>query len=285
MSDARGFTAHTGDRPAAGGPAKPGAAGAGRRGPFGWLGRVVVRHPWRVIALWVIAAIAIIPTSPGLPTTTNESSFLPKSYESIRAANLEDKAFPQQGHITADAAIIVFARADSAPLTAADSAKVASIAAELNNRHVRNIVGVTAGPPSPNRLVQTGLVAMPNSVVNGTGTAAGDAVRTLRSDFRPLMSGTGLTEGVTGAAAQQLDSQQSSNRAQKVVLLATLILILILLLLIFRSPIIAVLPLFVIALVSQVATGVISDVNKALNLNADSSVSTILIVVLFGIGT
>jgi len=37
--------------------------------------------------------------------------------------------------------------------------------------------------------------------------------------------------------------------------------------------------------VSQVATGVISDVNKALNLNADSSISTILIVVLFGIGT
>src|SRR5262249_35066966 len=62
-------------------------------------------------------------------------------------------------------------------------------------------------------------------------------------------------------------------------------LILILLLLIFRSPIIAFLPLIVIALVSQVATGLISDVNQALHLNADSSISTILIVVLFGIGT
>ena len=58
-----------------------------------------------------------------------------------------------------------------------------------------------------------------------------------------------------------------------------------LLLVIFRSPIIALLPLIVIALVSQVATGLISDVNKALHLNADSSISTILIVVLFGIGT
>ena len=54
---------------------------------------------------------------------------------------------------------------------------------------------------------------------------------------------------------------------------------------IFRSPVIALLPLIVIALVSQVATGLIGDVNKALNLNADSSISTILIVVLFGIGT
>ena len=86
-------------------------------GPFGGLGRAVVRHPWRVIALWVIAAIAVIATSPGLPTTSNESSFLPKSYESIRAANLQDKAFPQDKHVTAAAAIIVFSRVDGGKLT------------------------------------------------------------------------------------------------------------------------------------------------------------------------
>ena len=92
------------------------AAGAGRslraRGPFGGLGRAVVRHPWLTILAWVVVAVAVIATSPGLPTTSNESSFLPKSYESIRAADLQDKAFPQAGHVTAAAAIIVFSRAD-----------------------------------------------------------------------------------------------------------------------------------------------------------------------------
>ena len=263
---------------------RPRQAQAGR-GPFAGLGRAVVRHPWRVIALWVIAAVAVIATSPGLPTTASESSFLPGSYESIRAANLQDQAFPQAGHVTSSAAVIVFARSDNGRLTAADSARITAIAATLDGRHIRNIAGVTAGPPSPNRLVQTALVAMPDGVVNGSGTAAGDAVKVLRADIKPLMARTGLTEGVTGSAAQQLDSQQSSNRAQQIVLLATLALILILLLAIFRSPVIALLPLVVIALVSQVATGLISDVNKALHLNADSSISTILIVVLFGIGT
>ena len=81
-----------------------------KRGLFAWLGRAVVRHPWRVIALWVIAAAAVILTSPGLPSTTNESSFLPKDYESIRAIDLQDKAFPQSGHVTSAAAIIVFSR-------------------------------------------------------------------------------------------------------------------------------------------------------------------------------
>jgi putative drug exporter of the RND superfamily len=255
------------------------------RGLFAWLGRAVVRHPWRVIALWVIAAAAVILTSPGLPTTTNESSFLPKDYESIRAMDLQDKAFPQAGHVTSAAAIIVFSRADGAKLTAADSAKVAAITKTLDADHIRNIVSVTAGPASPNRLVQTAMVAMPKDVVNSSGNAAGDAVKALRADIKPLVAGTGLAEGVTGQAAQNLDSQQSFNRADQIVLLATLVLILLLLLIIFRSPIIALLPLLVIALVSQVATGLISDVNKAFGLGTDSSISTILIVVLFGIGT
>jgi len=255
------------------------------RGLFASLGRAVVRHPWRVIALWVIAAAAVILTSPGLPATTNESSFLPKNYESIRAMDLQDKAFPQAGHVTSAAAIIVFSRADGGKLTAADSAKVEAITKTLDADHIRGIVSVAAGPASPNRLVQTAMVAMANDVVNGSGNAAGDAVKALRADIKPLVAGTSLAEGVTGQAAQNLDSQQSFNRADQVVLLATLALILILLLIIFRSPIIALLPLLVIAIVSQVATGLISDVNKAFSLNTDSSISTILIVVLFGIGT
>lgn len=255
------------------------------RGLFAWLGRAVVRHPWRVIVLWVVAAVAVIATSPGLPTTTNESSFLPKNYESIRAMDLQDKAFPQSGHVTSAAAIIVFSRADGGKLTAADSAKVTAIVKDLNAKAIHNIVSVTTGPTSANRLVQTAMVAMPNDVLNSSGNASGDAVKALRADIKPLVAGTALAEGVTGQAAQNLDSQQSFNRADQIVLLATLALILILLLIIFRSPIIAVLPLIVIAVVSQVATGLISDVNKAFNLNTDNSISTILIVVLFGIGT
>jgi RND superfamily putative drug exporter len=245
----------------------------------------VVRHPWRVIALWVIAAVAIIATAPALPTTTNESSFLPSGYESIQAANLQDKAFPQAGSVTADAAIVVFARADGGKLTSADSAKVASVAAALDTRHIKNILGVTASQVSANGVVRTALVSMDNSVVNADNNDAGDAVKVLRADIKPLMKGSDLTEGVTGTAAQALDSEQSGNNAEKIVLIATLALILILLLLIFRSPIIALLPLIVIAVVSQVATGLISDVNTALHLDADSSVTTLLIVVLFGVGT
>ena len=254
-------------------------------GPFAALGRVVTRHPWKVIAVWIIVAVAVVATAPKLPTTTNEASFLPSSYESIKAQNLENQAFPQAGKTDAAAAIIVFARSDGGRLTPADKAKVTSIATTLNGRHIASILSVKAGPASANGLVQTADVAMPNSLVNGSGTQAADAVKVLRADIKPLMSGAGLYEGVTGAAAQQLDSQQSGNKAEEVVLLATLLLILVLLLIIFRSPIIALMPIITIAIVATVAQGLIADVNSALNLNADSQTTVILIVVLFGIGT
>jgi RND superfamily putative drug exporter len=254
-------------------------------GLFAALGRLVTQHPWLVIGAWIIAAVAIVATAPALPTTTNEASFLPSHYESIKAQNLQARAFPQASHVDATAAIIVFARSDGKPLTAADKAKAVSVAKTLDSKHIRYILNVTPGPVSANGLVQTAAVAMDNSIVNGSGTQAADAVKTLRADIKPLMAGSALHEGVTGAAAQQLDSQQSGNKAEQIVLLATLLLILILLLIIFRSPIIALMPIITIAIVSQVAQGLISDVNSALNLNADSQTTVILIVVLFGIGT
>ncbi|MEV6849307.1 MMPL family transporter [Actinoplanes sp. NPDC051411] len=79
--------------------------------------------------------------------------------------------------------------------------------------------------------------------------------------------------------------RSSGNRADVIIAVATVGLILVLLLVIFRSPIIALLPIITIGLVSQIATGLIAWANKLFDLKTDSSVSAFLIVVLFGIGT
>src|SRR5690606_33608536 len=62
-------------------------------------------------------------------------------------------------------------------------------------------------------------------------------------------------------------------------------LIVVLLALIFRSVIICLMPIVVVGLVSVVATGLIGFANEAFDLKADSSIETILVVVLYGIGT
>ena len=54
---------------------------------FERLGRYVVAHPWRIIAAWVIAVAIIVPFAPSLASvsSSDQASFLPSSYESVRA--------------------------------------------------------------------------------------------------------------------------------------------------------------------------------------------------------
>jgi RND superfamily putative drug exporter len=72
---------------------------------FERLGRGIVRHPWRVIAVWIVAAVAVIGLAPKLSTTTTEANFLPSHYQSIQAQNLQKKDFATAG---TPAAVIVF---------------------------------------------------------------------------------------------------------------------------------------------------------------------------------
>lgn len=248
---------------------------------FSGLGRGIVRRPWMVIGLWVIAAIVVIGFAPKLTTTTNEASFLPNHYQSVKALNLQKKAFPTNA---TPAAIIVFERSNGAPLSPADSAKIDQIASELASKHIATLGLMKAGSPSPNKLVQTISIQMPNSQ-GQLSKAQVNAIGTLRSDLASLISNTDMKAGVTGSAAQFVDQQKSGNRATQIVAVSTIALILILLLIIFRSPIIALLPVLTIGLVSQIATGVIAWVSRAFSLNIDSTVSAMLIVVLFGVGT
>jgi RND superfamily putative drug exporter len=248
---------------------------------FGALGRLATRHPWSVVIGWIVVGVLIVLTAPKLSSTADQSEFLPSKYESIRAANLQTDAFPQQ---TSVGALVVFDRTDGKPLTTADSAQVQKIADELDRTVDPVFSGVTAQPPSQNKLVQLAVVGIPKDK-NPYDPDAIDGARDLRDDAHAAVKGTDLAVGVTGAAAQALDSQDASAKAEAIVGLTTFGLILLLMVLIFRSAILAVFPLFVIGLVSQVAVGLIGAANKAFDLKTDSSIQVILIVVLFGIGT
>jgi RND superfamily putative drug exporter len=248
---------------------------------FARIGQLVVRHPWKVIGAWLIVVIAVVALAPKLTTTTNEASFLPSHYESVRAQNLQERAFPAAA---TPAAIIVVERADGGKLTAADSASVSAIAAKLTAAHIANVTAVQTAPASANKVVQTiGVQMTPAS--NAQDTNQTDAVKALRTDLQAHLRGTALKGGITGTAAQTLDSQKAGSKANEIIGVATIGLIIVLLLVIFRSPVIALLPIFTIGVVSQMADGLIAWTSNALGLKTDSSVTSMLIVVLFGIGT
>ncbi|WP_067571140.1 MMPL family transporter [Nocardia acidivorans] len=248
---------------------------------FSRLGRFVVKQPWLVIGVWLIAIVAIAATAPKLTATTDQADFLPSHYESIRAMQTQEKAFPNSA---TPSALIVFERADGAPLTEADAATVQAAATKLTERKIKDVTAIAAMPVSENKLVDVVAVQM-IKVTSPNDTRQTDAVKDLRTALKETVEGSDLKAGVTGQAAQTLDQQDSGNKALAIIGIATIVLILVLLLVIFRSPVIALLPILVIGAISMAVNGLIAMVSKAFDLKVDSSVQSLLVVVLFGVGT
>ncbi|MFI7606702.1 MMPL family transporter [Micromonospora sp. NPDC049366] len=251
---------------------------------FERLGRFVVGKAWWVIAGWVIAAAAIIATTPSLSdiTSADQESFLPRSYESVRATELGQKAFPQQATATAT---IVVKRADGQKLTPADEARVGQLAQSLKARNIPHTSGYLTGPQAvaPDKSVQ--IISVGLDAPTPDDPALLDAVRDLRRDLGPELANSGLTAGVAGDVASFVDNEDTFNQAFAVVGIATIILIIGLILIIFRSPIAAVLPVVVVGVVLSITTGLVAAAGKAFDLSVSQDVQTILLIVLFGIGT
>ncbi|MFE3190263.1 MMPL family transporter [Nocardia sp. NPDC059240] len=248
---------------------------------FALLGRIAVNHPWKVIALWVLATIAVVGLAPKLTATTDQSAFLPSHYESIQAMDLQQKAFPDD---VTPAALIVVERADGTALTAADSDRVTAVAADLSSHNVKGVTGIQATPAAASGSIQVIAVQMAKTTDPSDKTQT-DAVKALREELKQQVSGSDLKAGITGTAAQTLDQTESGNKGMAIIGIATVVLILVLMLVIFRSPVIALLPVITIGAISSTVGGLIAIVAHAFDLKVDSSVNSLLTVVLFGVGT
>lgn len=247
---------------------------------FHRIGRTVVRHPVWTIVAWVIAAIAIVATAPSLPSNSDESSFLPSSYESIQAADLQAKAFPSA---FTPSALVLYSRSDGQKLTPADVKDVQRITGALGAKGIDQVQKVIPGTPSKDGKYDLALVQMDSK--NAGQPKQADAAKELREGAKKLASGTKLDVKLGGSAAMALDQQDASARGNALVGIGTFVIILVTLLIIFRAPILAVLPLVLIGLVSAIANGLIAYATKLFGLEANSSISAMLIVVLFGVGT
>ncbi|GGQ21942.1 RND superfamily putative drug exporter [Actinomadura coerulea] len=249
---------------------------------FARLARFVVRHPWWTIVAWLVAAVLIIALSPKLTTESDQGDFLPSKYESVQALKIAEKAFPQQEDTSS---LIVVKRSDGQPLTAQDSAKVNEAAKSLNAKKPPTVLGFATGPQAvaPNKAVQVVMVPMKGTSMDDS-KKQGEAVKQIRKDLPTLLKGSGMEAKVGGDVAGFVDNEDSFNKSFEIVGIATFVLIIGLILLIFRAPLAAILPIIVITVTMQVAMGLIGTASKIFGFSGDDSLSTIILIVLFGIG-
>jgi RND superfamily putative drug exporter len=250
---------------------------------FERLGKYVVAHPWRVIVLWVLVIAVIVPIAPKLSevTSADQGSFVPGKYESAKADLVATKHFAAGSGASA---MFVVRRADRAKLTATDRARVEQFVRDLKRASVPRVAAVSTSDQqiSPNKRAQ--LVSIGFQGVADERPVQG-AIKTLRLKAKASLSGSHLSALLTGEAAIQTDTMDSAESAMRTVSIATIALIIILLGAVFRGPLTALMPVIAIAGIYSLTTALLASVAKLLDFTLADNLTTLLVVVLFGIGT
>jgi putative drug exporter of the RND superfamily len=237
------------------------------------------RAKWVVIGAWVV--LLALATLPGQLTEVTEdriSSFLPDDSQAIVADKVIEERFPG-GQTTSS--VIVYKR--DGGLTEADRQTIASEAREASE--VEHVLppAVPFSPDAPEGLVsEDGAVAFTVLPINATRQ---QDINTLVEEVRELSKGgSGLTAQVTGPAALETDLRHAFESADVTLLLVTGLLVLGLLLAIYRSPLLALIPLVVVVIAYVIASGVIKVFADS-GLQVTSISTSLLLVLMFGAGT
>ncbi|BAJ27823.1 MULTISPECIES: MMPL family transporter [Kitasatospora] len=252
---------------------------------FHRLGHFVVKRAWWVIIAWVIASIGLAAFAPKMSASTDESEFLPKHYESIRAAVVQEDKFPAE---FSPAAILLFERTDGGALTDADKADITKITQGLTDQHIKLVEQVIAPSAQTHTISADGRYGMGMVSIDKTKMQTDeytDAAKALRTEGKKLAEGTSLKYQVGGQAAMSLDQKESSSATDAITMFATVVLIVVIVGVIFRGFLVGWLPVLLSLFPMIAASGLIAFVTKILDLKTSPIASAIQIVVILGVGT
>jgi RND superfamily putative drug exporter len=237
------------------------------------------RAKWYVIGFWLL--LLVLSQLPGKLTDVTEdriASFLPDNSAAIVADKVIEDRFPG-GETTSSVA--VYHRGGG--LTDADKQTIASDAQKMSA-----VKGVL--PPvdpfsanAPDGLVsQDGSTAVTVIPINAKTQ---QDINTVTDDVRNIVNGgDGLTAQVTGPAALETDLRHGFESADVALLLVTGLLVLAILLAIYRSPVLALVPLITVIVAYSVASGVIKVLADS-GMQVTSISTSLLLVLMFGAGT
>jgi putative drug exporter of the RND superfamily len=252
-----------------------------------------------VIGAWLVLALAVTPLQSKLQERAADESdtFLVRGSDSAEAKRLIDARFRSGSEM---AAVIAYFR--DTGITAADRERMKADAMRLcRSRAIPSLTRI--GTPdllacgqtdpldlSPGRsllLSGDGSIALSSVLTSDDSTPTAEAaVEAIRAVVPPPAGdATGLRAYVTGEAGFEADRSAAVEGIDETLLLVTVAVLLVLLLAIYRSPLVALVPLLVVGLAYVVAAGVTYGFVAAGATTISGQTSAILIVLMFGAGT
>lgn len=235
------------------------------------------RRSWGLALFIAALGGALLGLIPESASAQQSPVVLPPSAESVRATELI-KQFPG-----GDAApvLLVISRADGAALSPDDLA-----AAKQARDRMAGVTGVIAAPGPPIIPSTDGQAAVAPVALDPdlNGFALSDTVTGLRDAARDGLT-DGLVANVTGGPAFGADIANSFAGANINLLAVTGAVVALLLIITYRSPVLWLVPLLVIAFADRIGAVTGAAVAEATGLGGDGSTTGITSVLVFGAGT
>jgi RND superfamily putative drug exporter len=234
-----------------------------------------------VIAVWVVLLGAFAPLSAKLNSqkVDTSTSLLPEDSEAGRVAETLAKRFAGGDKPTT---VLLYQRPGG--LTAEDRQLIAENAQEAAKIPLAGtaLPAFVDGKPAPQQVTRDGSTAFTVvPLAPGKSEQVAESIEELRALADDI---PGLRYHVTGASALLNDINTAVESADVVLVLVTVLLVLALLLAIYRSPLLALIPLFVVIVSYVVASGIVYLLAKD-GLKVDSTSTSLLLILMFGAGT
>ncbi|HEV7419216.1 MAG TPA: MMPL family transporter, partial [Mycobacterium sp.] len=236
---------------------------------------VTARWSWLITVLLMAAAGALMALGGQNADATASPVPIPASAESARVSALA-RGFPDGDKAPV---ILVASRADGAALSSADVTAV-----DAARQRILAAAGTPAGPPPT--MSKDGMAAVVPVPIDGelTGFQLGDTVKALREAANDGAPGDLLLQ-ITGGPAFGADIADSFSGANVTLLAVTAGVVALLLIVTYRSPVLWLVPLFVIAFADRTSMVLGGVVAEQTGLAADGSTTGITSVLVFGAGT
>ncbi len=239
------------------------------------------RSRWAVIGFWVVLAAVAMPLSMKLPDVTKDSlaDFIPADSQSRQLGEIRDSRFEGGNQ-----SIVVLVYQREGGLLPSDETAIVDQARQAFSVERASPGLVPFGPGASPELVSavgdTAIVVFP--VDQMEQREARHVIEALRAIT--AQSPDGLDAYVTGMSALEIDNTIAREESELALFGVTVALVLILLIAVYRSPIVALAPLFAVGLAYVVVGGVLYLLAKA-GMAVTGPSQQLLLVLMFGATT
>ncbi len=264
------------------------SAGALKEAGLPALGRIIVRHPWLVIAGWLalVATLLLGVTPLAVVAQQKPPGLLPEGSSVLAAINSMQDAFHESG--AGNGAIVVLTNENGLTKRDEQTYRVLVDTLRADTKSVTGLQDFFSTPELRSVMTSQDLKGwqLPVSLSGTMGEAGGqEAYRDFLGIVHEKTAGTTLKANVIGASATVDDLNNYGLRDAHVMEIATVVIVLTILIAVYRNVVAMVVPLLMIAVALGVSQGAVAGLGELGVIGLGPQTLVLMTAMMVGAGT